>query len=219
MSQNLSAGLSRSTSMCVAAIGLGLALVSACSGSGEEVETSPTPDEWQPPVFEGDGLPPSENTDHETSDDQVGEQTPMEGDDDTPIEEGVVVVDGRFAWSTVPSGGYSASMALLEEKVDCHALYGPLDNVTPDGVYYSIYPDVDNSGAPVWANEYRSCGRAPCFTAYTFIGGAYEPLEGAATLTISSYDEHYLTVSWTSTASSGTDLRFYNCGMIDWWDY
>ena len=65
MSQNLSAGLSRSTSMCVAAIGLGLALVSACSGSGEEVETSPTPDEWQPPVFEGDGLPPSENTDHD----------------------------------------------------------------------------------------------------------------------------------------------------------
>lgn len=200
---------------------LAMAGLSAC---GPDVQETPVPTPtatpaWEPPVFSGDGLPPSEGTDHatgDTSNDSGGGGDDGGGDELPPL----TIVNGVFAYSVNESGEFAANTVLMSVTAGCDNIFGSVGKITPDGLYYTVYPGPvpEGSTAPDWVGTYEVCGDAPCMTGYVLVAGEYEDLESPGFLTISAYSAHYVTVDWSTPYSSGESLTFYNCGDIDIWN-
>ena len=196
----------------------------------------PTPEPWSYPSFSGDGLPASEDTDHQTYDsdeEDDGSATPTPGEGDEPAVPQLIVVDGLFSYSASSSGddrddptdGFGpdirrADMALLAKSIGCYDLFGSVDTgVGADGVYLEISTTTVD-GKPQWEGTFNQCRTGPpCFDGYAIVAGEYLELGKRPSLTISSYDTHYLTVSWNTDVSSETGMTFYNCGPDSNWSY
>lgn len=192
-----------------------------CDGAGEVVTPEePEPEAWTPPVFEGDGLPASEDLEHQTADGAAPAPTPGGGGEDEP-EISLSIYDGVFSWSYNQLEGYTANLILLDRTQSCHAVFGALDSFTSDGLYFTVKTGQrDEAIFPEWTDLYRLCqGRAPCIEGYAVVGGERIGLGDRAFLDIVSYDVHYITTSWRSPVSSGEDLTFYNCGAKGIWNY
>ena len=198
-----------------------LTLLMGCTPDAAVTPTatpSPTP-AWQPPVFEGDGLPPSEGTDHATGDttNDTGGNGGDNGEEELPP---ITVVNGLFAYSIDEQGQYSGSTILMNVTAGCDNLFGAVGKISPDGLYFSVYPGSLPQGvtAPDWVHTYEVCGDSPCLTGYALVAGEYQELESPVWLNISHYDSHYVTVDWSTPYSSGEALTFYNCGDVKIWN-
>lgn len=200
----------------------GVLLIGCEAPENSPTPTSPTPagtPTWAPPVFTGDGLPPSEDLNHATGD--TDNELP-DGDDDDPGEEPAVltIVNGLFTYSQdVESGNWAASLVLMSITAGCDDLFGSVGKISPDGLYFTVYPDRSGETGtfPAWVGTYGLCGQAPCVSGYALIAGEMGELEETAWVDITRYDAHYLTVNWNTSYSTGTDLTFYNCGAVSIW--
>lgn len=207
--------------------GLGLALLLSSLGGCAEEESTPTPTSptpeptptWAPPIFTGDGLPPSEDLNHSTGD--TSNDAPDRGDDDPDEEPSTLtIVNGLFTYShSEESGEWLASLVLMSITAGCDDLFGSVGKISPDGLYFTVYPDRSGeAGAfPAWVNAYGLCGESPCVSGYALVAGEMGELEDTAWLDITRYDPHYLTVNWSTSYSSGSELTFYNCGDVSIW--
>lgn len=202
----------------------GAVLLALLLGCGPEVEVTPTATPsptpaWQPPVFDGDGLPPSEGTDHATGDtsNDSGGNGGDNGEEELPP---ITVVSGLFAYSIDEQGVYSGSTILMNVTAGCDNLFGSVGKISPDGLYFSLYPGALAQGvtSPDWVRTYEVCGDAPCLTGYALVAGEYQELESPVWLNIRQYDSHYVTVDWSTPYSSGEALTFYNCGDVKIWN-
>lgn len=169
---------------------------------------------WTPPVFEGDGLPPSADTAHDR--DRTDTGVTLTGTGDTgSASVSFDVQDGLFGWYDYQSYGVYGYLALLEEPLGCAELFGAY--VYPDGVYFTLVaePSAPEEG---FAGHWGPCGQAPCQQAFWLLGGEFGYLDGWVDVT--AYDAHYLTVDWSTEVSSGEGLTFYNCGdALPWAGY
>ena len=180
----------------------------ACTPKEDDAETS-----WEPPVFEGDGLPASADTAHGRDDPDTGGtgmDTGDTGDDAVPE---IIVVDGLFAYYDYGFYGIFGILALLTESATCGDVFGGASSL--DAVYYYLYGDAGNL-SDGWGGLWMPCGDVPCAQSFWLLGGDFGYLDGGVDIT--SYDAHYLTVDWSSEASTGTGLTLYNCGDGFNWD-
>lgn len=201
-----------------------LTLVAACTPAPEETPTpsaaptpSPTPG-WEPPEFGGDGLPPSEGTDHNTGDTNPDGGGGDDGGDDGELP-AISVVSGLFAYDIDENGMHIGSLILMNVTAGCDNLFGSVGKITPDGLYFSLFPaptSGDETG-PNWLNTYALCGTPACTSGYALVAGEYDEFGEDTWLRLERYDAHYLTVDWSSPYSAGEDLTFYNCGNIAIW--
>lgn len=166
---------------------------------------------WTPPNFDGDGLPPSEDTDHGERPDTAA--TTDSGDTATSASvPTILVADGLFTYVNYGAYGIIGILALLTETAGCEQLLGGAG--APDGIYHYLYGDKTNLSEG-WTGTWNSCGAPPCSDAFWILGGAFGYLEGE--LEITRYDAHYLTLDWSNAASTGTGLTIYNCGdVVNW---
>lgn len=189
------------------------------TGCGETPEATPGEDAWDTPELEGDGLPPSSDTQHGTPPPTGATPMPGEGDTPAPEQPALVVVDGLFAWSSKNGLNLTGTLVLFSASVSCHDLFGVTDTVSPDGLYFTIFPMPFVEPTEAWVQSYPVCGSPPCFRGYSKVAGESVTLEADASLTVSSYDDHYLTVSWVTPVSEGEGLTLYNCGDRLNWSY
>lgn len=174
----------------------------ACAG--REVDTA-----WSPPDFDGDGLPPAEDTAHDTlRGDTGGAGDTGRGDtgDSLPT---LLVTDALFAWYEFYGTYLVGFLVLLTEEHDCRAIFG--DGLYPDGIYFYLYPERGVDGEPEWEASYPACGGEPCNQAFWLAGAGFGYLDGQ--VDFESVDDHYLTASWSTDGfGEGGPLPFYNCG-------
>lgn len=183
-----------------------LVLILSCTDPVSE----PIDIEWETPTFPGDGLPASEDTAHDTARGDTSGETTTTGSTTSSVQIGVT--DGLFTWLDYGSYGLIGYLVLLTEPSTCGDIlaYGAY----PDGIFFYAYPpdDVRSSG---WEAHYPPCGSPPCNQAFYFLSGEFGYVDGS--VTIDSYDAHYLTTSWQTEVGSGKELTFYNCGDAAFW--
>ena len=165
------------------------------------------PAAWEPPVFEGDGLPASADTAHGRDGPDTGSGVDSGDTGTTSAVPEILIVDGLFAYYDYDAYGVFGILALLTESATCGDTFG--GSSSADGVYAYLYGDAGNL-ADGWAGTWTPCGEVPCAQSFWLLGGDFGYLDGS--VEISRYDAHYLTVDWDNEASSGADLTLYNCG-------
>lgn len=168
---------------------------------------------WEPPVFPGDGLPASADTAHDVTRVDTGVRPADSGDTGSAAAPEILVADGLFAWYDYGAYGVFGILALLTESLTCGDVFSGTNSA--DGVYYYLYGDPTNLSTG-WGGPWTPCGSPPCAQSFWLLGGEFGYLDGATEIT--SYDAHYLTVDWSSEASTGADLQLYNCGDGFNWD-
>lgn len=172
------------------------------------------PAAWEPPVFEGDGLPASVDTAHGRDGADSGATATDSGDSgSTAAVPEILVVDGLFAYYDYDAYGVFGILALLTESATCGDIFG--GSTSADGVYYYLYGD-DSNLAGGWGGTWMPCGAPPCAQSFWLLAGDFGYLDGG--VDVASYDAHYLTVNWSNEASTGADLTLYNCGDGFNWD-
>jgi hypothetical protein len=200
-----------------------LLLLLACGEAPKKVDRADTAEAWERPTFEGDGLPASPDTGHpRPSSSPENTDTASGGDTGEAELPSLIITDGLFT----TFGGTFAYLVLSGSYVSCYdAIVG---GAFPEGIYIQLQAGGEGDGGGFgggggggdvdWAADYAACGEAPCWSAYEWV---YQGESGAlgpdATLSITDYDAHYLTVDWQSAVSSGEQLLFYNCGAYEDW--
>lgn len=189
-------------------------LMNGCGGEGEGTTTpEPTPP-WEPATFEGDGLPESEDTQHQTGESGSDGATPPP-DTGEEVQPDLIIADGVFSYS-VGEKGTTGILILMSVSLSCRDIFGSQSDASPDGLYFSTLIPASPK-EPVWPGQYVSCGVPPCYRdGYALVAGEYSPLTEEDWISISSYDVHYLTAEWSSAQTEGS-LTFYNCGDSSVW--
>ncbi len=196
-----------------------LLLLLACSPGPKKADRADTAEAWERPTFTGDGLPPSPDTGHpRPSSSPENTDTADTADTGEPALPSFALTEGLF---TTISGSF-AYLVLSPSYVSCYdAIVG---GAFPEGLYIQLIAPGDGGGfgggggAVDWTGDYAACGEAPCWTAYEWVyQGESGALGADASVSITDYDAHYLTVDWQSAVSSGEQLVFYNCGAYEDW--